>query len=77
MAILLGSVWPYMTVDYIYEDMTWAEVNFCLDYVYKYSTDERHWGGGKREKLSDWLFSGKEKERDNLIAFRKKLKAGK
>ncbi len=47
-----------MTPEYIYEDMTPAEVADALDYIGKYELTERHWALGafkKVKKLWSWL----------------------
>jgi hypothetical protein len=61
---MLGETWAYMTPDYIYKEMTWNEISDAIDYVYRYKTDERHFGKGAKVKLNDWLYNKK----DNLAS---------
>ena len=47
-----------MTPEYIYNNMTWAELGDALEYAYTYETDSRHWAAGAYSgsiKLSNWL----------------------
>ena len=53
-----------MTRDYIYEEMTWAEVSDALAYVSQYEDQQRFFGKNVKKKLNDWLFRG----RDNFAA---------
>jgi hypothetical protein len=46
-----------MTPEYMYNDMTWAELNDCLDYVHMYELNERHYAFkpyNKNKKLNEW-----------------------
>ena len=43
-----------MTPEYMFEEMTWNEINGALDYVFRYETTERHYKGSV--KLNDWLY---------------------
>lgn len=49
-----------MTRDYIYENMTWAEVSDALAYVSQYEDTQRFFGKSVKKKLNDWLFRGRD-----------------
>jgi hypothetical protein len=47
-----------MTPDYIYEKMTWAEIDSALEYIFRYDLTELHFKGAV--KLKDWIFKGRD-----------------
>ena len=49
-----------MTRDYIYENMTWAEVSDALAYVSQYEDPQRFYGKHLKTKLNDWLYRGRD-----------------
>lgn len=55
-----------MTRDYIYEEMTWAEVSQALAYVTMYESTERHFGPKVKNKLDSWLYPGRDTLADDL-----------
>lgn len=55
-----------MTRDYIYEEMTWAEVSNALAYVTMYEAGEQHFGKGVKHKLDSWLYPGRDTFADDL-----------
>jgi hypothetical protein len=60
--LILGRFWAYMTVDYIYEYMTWHEISDALQFVGRY--DEPKIPHYKRYKsMMDWIGGGDEREK--------------
>jgi hypothetical protein len=66
-----------MTAEYIYNEMTWNEVNDALEYVHLYDLKDSHIGAGiwkKNKKISDWW--RRKKDRDSaLLDFAQKARA--
>lgn len=80
MALIVSRYWPYMTPEYIYNEMTWNEFNDAMEYVHLYELTEAHYAAGvyrKNKKLTDWW--RRKKPRENALldfAHRVKAKAG-
>jgi hypothetical protein len=47
-----------MTPSYIYESMTWAEIDAAIDYASRFDMTERYFKGSKN--LNDWLYKGRD-----------------
>lgn len=65
---MLGRHWPYMTPDYIYNEMSWNEISDALEYIHLYELHDAHIGHGiwkKNKKLSDWW--QRKKPADNAL----------
>ena len=73
MALMIGRYWPYMTPEYIYNEMTWAEIGAAVDYVYRFETTERHYKGKK--KLDDWICAGRDEVDAELRKFIGKMRS--
>lgn len=55
-----------MTRDYIYENMTWAEISQALAYVTMYEAGERHFGKNVKHRLDSWMYRGRDNFADDL-----------
>jgi hypothetical protein len=67
-----------MTPDYIYNEMTWAEVSDALDYCHAYDMGEQHFAAGawkKGKKITDW-WQRKRPRADALRDFARKFGGG-
>lgn len=65
-----------MTPDYIYNEMTWREINDALDYVHMYELNERHYAHkpyNKNKKINEWWTRKEDSPDKGLQAFRAKL----
>lgn len=49
-----------MTPDYVYTEMTWAEVSDALAYVTQYEDAQRFFGKHLKTKLDNWIFRGRD-----------------
>lgn len=57
MSLVVSRVWQYMTPDFIYNEMTSAELTDALDYINMYEMDERRYAFKpyhRNKKLFDW-----------------------
>lgn len=55
---MIGRYWSFMTPEYIYNEMTKAEVADSIDYVTRYEAGQKHHAVGpykKGKKLWAWL----------------------
>lgn len=65
-----------MTPEYMYNEMTWAEVQDALDYVHMYELNERHYAANaykKNKKITDWWTRSEPSIDKSLKAFRESL----
>ena len=65
-----------MTPDYVYNEMTWAEVQDALDYVHMYELNERHYAHApyqKNKKITEWWTRSESSMDKGLKAFRASL----
>lgn len=65
-----------MTPEYIYNEMTWAELNDALDYVHMYELNERHYAAKpyqKNKKITDWWQRKESRPEKGLEDFRASL----
>lgn len=84
LSLVLSKVFQYMTPDYIYHEMTWAEVNDTLQYVYSFDvsdkffivTENKKTTWQKAKKLSAFWKRETQDAEKQLMAFKRKLKAG-
>jgi hypothetical protein len=75
LALLLGSIWEYMTPEYIFKQMTWAEIESALDFLFRYEVKESHVKSSI--KLNDWIYKKIDNLKIDLKALSKKLRGGK
>lgn len=77
MSLVLGAHWPYMTPDYVCEEMTWNEVSSALEYAYRYSEPTpASKSGNKYKSMSAFIERGKDTFRDDVKGMASKIKRG-
>ncbi|MBA4274024.1 MAG: hypothetical protein C0436_00060 [Alphaproteobacteria bacterium] len=65
-----------MTPEYMYNEMTWREIQDALDYVHMYELNERHYAHkpyNKNKKITEWWARKEEKPDKALREFRAAL----
>ena len=72
---MLGQFWGYMTPDYIFEQMTWAEIGAAMDYIFRYEIKESHHKNSI--KLSEWIYEKKDHLKQDLKDIANKLRGKK
>lgn len=65
-----------MSPEYIYENMTWNEINDALEYVFRYSEPKVPFYK-RYQRMGLWMYPNKDLARKELQNFKRKLKRGK
>jgi len=75
MCLALGSTWAYMTPDYIYSNMTWAEVTDALKYfdMYIETGYVRH---RKYRSVKDFIFDSDARSKKALMEIAERHRKG-
>jgi hypothetical protein len=66
-----------MTPEYIYNEMTWREIQDALDYVHMYELNERHYAHKpftKNKKITEWWTRKQDNPNRALLDFKAALK---
>lgn len=72
MSLMLGASWPYMTPEYIVEDMTWPEISSAIEYIYRYFEPIPASKSGRKYKtLAAFIERGRDTFRDDIKSMRR------